>query len=254
MTKCSSEKYRGPVNVATVDLDGDGNSELITAKGSGTAMIKIWSLTGGGRIGGLMDSFSPDLGNAKGASVAGADLNGDGRGELIIGSGRGAPSVVLIAGDTDHDGLVSDETFDSLAPFSASFRGGVKVAAGDSNNTGRTEVIVAMAKGGGTVAVFSDVNSNGVFSDDANGKLEEFTPFGAKYRGGLNLAAGTIDSAGGSGAEILVVKAVGKPSILIFTDSNASGTVSDDPVFDTIPLSGPGYASGVNLAVGAPYD
>jgi len=242
--------YRGGINIATADMDGDGNSELITAKASGTPSIKIWAVTGGGHVGPLLDTITPALGNARGASVAAADLNNDGRDEIVIGSGPGFPPVVLTARDSDRDGLFSDETFDSIAPFAANFRGGVKVAAGNTNNTGGEEVIVAMGRAGGKVAVFSDVNSNAILSDDVAGKLEEFTPFGAKFRGGINVASGPISGAGTGGADIVVVKATGKPSVLIFTDSNASGTVSDDALFDTIPLTGPGYVSGANVGAG----
>jgi hypothetical protein len=228
--------YQGPLFVAAGDFNGDSNDELVTAVGKGAgASVKIWAITGGGTVGQLLDSFTPFAGAGKGVSVAAGDLNGDGKDELIVGAGPGGPSMIAIYHDTDGDGLVSDNNVDTFDP--AFVKGGTKVATGNSDNTLGEEVIVGAWSHGGTVKIFKDVNGNGFISDDLpGGQLEDFTPFGERYRKGVNVAAGTIENAGGAGAEVIVSKVKGKPVITIFTDSNANGRVSDDDPFDTLAL------------------
>jgi subtilisin-like proprotein convertase family protein len=235
------------------DFDGDGNDELIAAKATVKATeVRIYSLTGGGRIGALLEAFVPFVtAKSRGVSVATGDLNADGRDELIVGAGPGDVPHVKIFGDTDSDGLLGDNNTDTFLAFDTKFRGGVKVAAGNTNNVGGDEVVAASGSAGGTIAIFNDANANLVISDDAGGvALETFTPFGAKFRGGLNVAAGMIENAGNNGAEVIVGNATGKPKIVIHTDADNDGKVGADPIFDTLLPAGKGFASGARVAAG----
>jgi hypothetical protein len=62
----------------------DGNDELVTAKGTGTSPeVRIWNVSSGGIITGLIDSILPFSGKERGASVAAGDLDNDGKFELL---------------------------------------------------------------------------------------------------------------------------------------------------------------------------
>jgi hypothetical protein len=66
----------------------------------------------------------------------------------------------------------------------------------------------------------------------------------------LNLSAGSIQSFGSGGAEVMISKPKGQPIIAIFSDINASGTVFDDPIFDTLQPGGTGFGKGATVAAG----
>jgi subtilisin-like proprotein convertase family protein len=243
--------YKGPILVASGDFDGDGNDELVTAKGTGTSPeVRIWNVSGGGIVTGLIDSILPFTGNVRGASVATGDIDNNGKFELIVGAGPGGTPSVKIYGDIDADGTLSDDLLDTFTAFASTFKGGVKVAAGDTNNSGGAEVIAGSWTKGGTVRVFTDTNANKQFSDADSTPLEEGTPLGASYKGGVNLAAGRIENAGGNGADVMIAKPKGQPIVGIFSDTNASGTVFDDPIFDTLRPAGTGFSKGATVAAG----
>lgn len=245
--------YKGAISVAMGDFNGDGNDELVAAKATlKDAEVRIYSVTGGGKIGALLDAFVPFAGTKhRGVSVATGDINGDGRDDLIVGSGPGDRPEVRIFSDTNADGLLSGNNTDTFLAFDSAFRGGVRVAAGNTDNALGEEVIAASWSGGGTVAIFNDANSNLILSDDnAGAAFESFTPFGAKFRSGLNVASGLIENVGGNGAEVIVGNATGKPKVLILTDANADGKVGADPIFDTLLPASKGFASGARVAAG----
>jgi subtilisin-like proprotein convertase family protein len=243
--------YTGGISVAGVDLDGDGNTELVTAKAGGNGMIKIWSVTSGGVVGGLLEKFTPFTSPIKGSNVTGGDVYNDGIDELIVGAGRGGQPIVKVYSDTDHDGLVADNQTDSFVVFAPSFKGGVKVAAGNTNNSAGEELIAATWSLAGKIRIFTDSDSDRAYSDNLpSGQLEEFTPFGAAYVGGLNVASGSISGAGNNGAEVVVGRATAKPKVRIYSDANNNGLVSDDPLFDELKPDPATSGLGANVAAG----
>ncbi|KKR20261.1 MAG: FG-GAP repeat protein [Parcubacteria group bacterium GW2011_GWE2_39_37] len=75
--------YRGGITVAVGDLNGDGRNEIITAPGSGRGpQIKIFNSTGK-----LLGSFfAYDKTSQEGISVNAADINLDGKAEILVNS------------------------------------------------------------------------------------------------------------------------------------------------------------------------
>jgi hypothetical protein len=88
--------FRGGVSVAAGDLNGDGVAELVTGAGpGGSPDVRAWSLAGG-TVTELARFAAYDPLFAGGVSVAVADLDGDGIGELVTGAGRGGGPHVRI--------------------------------------------------------------------------------------------------------------------------------------------------------------
>ncbi|KKW34700.1 MAG: hypothetical protein UY81_C0064G0005 [Candidatus Giovannonibacteria bacterium GW2011_GWA2_53_7] len=124
--------FRGGVNVAIGDLNGDGTNEIIAGAGvGGGPHVRVFNKDGRVINPGF---FAYDPAFRGGVNVAVGDVNGDGIGDIITGPGRGgAPEMRIF----DKDGHRSK----SFMAFSASDRSGVEVLATDFDGDGLFEPI-----------------------------------------------------------------------------------------------------------------
>ncbi|QEL19745.1 beta strand repeat-containing protein [Limnoglobus roseus] len=210
----SSTSFKAPT-LAIGDVNGDGTADLIIANGAGDAPLVtvvdgavLTSLPPGASInlGALQPSqiltqfFAYEETFRGGVNVAVADLNGDGRAEIVVGSGVGGGPVIRVFSITDakgngdpSKGLTVFNNFKPLISFPAyelSFRGGVNVAVGDLNGDGRPEIIAgAGVLGGPRVRIY-----DGAHVLDTLAVLNDFFAYEPSYRGGVLVAAGRYDS------------------------------------------------------------
>ena len=154
--------FRGGVRVAKGDVNGDGVDDIIAAPGPGLAPhVRVFDGVTGAEF---RSFFAFGRGFTKGVFVAAADVDGDGKADIIAGQGKLGSKVRIFSGDTGA------ELFHFFA-FDAAFAGGVRVAAGDVNGDGKADVIV-----GGGMARRKKVRVL-----DATGNHDElfsFLPFG----------------------------------------------------------------------------
>jgi len=127
-------KFTGGVRVAVGDLDGDGLREVVTGAGPGGGPhIRIWK-TDGTVWGGSFFAFSSS--ESGGVSVAVGDVDHDGKGEIIVGSGQGAKPRVRVFSSS---GILKKEISLGTTPLAQ----GVQVAASDIDGDGTAEIIVS---------------------------------------------------------------------------------------------------------------
>ncbi len=147
--------FTGGIFVAAADLDGDGRAEVaVSPDVGGGARVQVFSVVNG--VLSQRDNFfgiaDPDF--RGGARLAAGDVNGDGRGDLVVGAGfGGGPRVAvfdgrfLLANAPSPQRLFGD-FFAFPGPDAVTLRNGVFVAAGDLTGDGRAELIFGGGPGG----------------------------------------------------------------------------------------------------------
>ncbi|NTW22121.1 S8 family serine peptidase [Candidatus Falkowbacteria bacterium] len=141
--------FRGGVNVASGDVDGDGRAEIIVGAGPGGGPhVKI--INGRGQLKGQFMAYKTSF--RGGVNVAVADVDGgtiNRRSEIVTSPGAGMPAEIRIF--TDHAKLLS-----KFSPFAVNFDKGVNLTSADTNQDGLAEIIVGAGPGGGPhVRVFT---------------------------------------------------------------------------------------------------
>lgn len=232
--------FLGGVRVAVGEFDGDpaNGSEIVTGPGPGGGPhVRIFKLNPDLSIseplGGGFMAYTPEF--VGGVYVAGGDIDGDGRDEIIVGAGPGGgPHVRIMTWDITTNGYVEMAGFYA---YDRLFSGGVAVAAGNvvpEDGDQKLEAITAPASGGGPhVRLF---NQNGV-------AVREFMAFEPAYNEGVRIAAGDLDF--DTVDDVIVARAT-RSEVALFADEGARGfTLLRDP-----PRSvyGPNSISGTNVA------
>ncbi|HTK73898.1 MAG TPA: transporter, partial [Gemmataceae bacterium] len=173
-------RFTGGVRVAVGYVNGDQAPDIVTAPGPGGGPhIKVFD----GATGDLLFQFMAyDVNFRGGVYVATGDVNGDGRDDIITGAGAsGGPHVKVFDGATGN--LIY-----SFFAYDPAFRGGVEVAAGDTNADGLADIITGAGPGGGPhVKVFSGANL---------GVLASFIAYDTGFRGGVFVSAGDVNADG----------------------------------------------------------
>ncbi|TSC95867.1 MAG: FG-GAP repeat-containing protein [Parcubacteria group bacterium Athens1014_10] len=222
---------RGGIRVAVGDLEGDGVDEIITGSGpGGTPHIQIFN----GKGERLTPGFWALDGKFKGGVfVAGGDINGDGKDEIIVTAGKGGGAQVM-AYDKDGKVLLNFFAYDQYT-----FRGGISVSKADLNGDGVDEIVTVPEvgtthiqtftgdgkkinpgfyafnqnfKGGGSVAG-GDINGDGkdefvvgvginggsqirILNEKGESLKDDFTAYEKDFIGGVNVGAGDLDGDG----------------------------------------------------------
>jgi len=127
------DDFRGGVNVAVADMNGDGAADLILGTGpSGGPRVRILD---GRTLNPILDRFAYDINFRGGVRVATGDFNKDGIPDLITSTGvGGGPQVVVRDGATF--GVLS-----SFFVFDPDNRNGFFVSSGDVNGDGVADII-----------------------------------------------------------------------------------------------------------------
>lgn len=148
----------GAVYPAVGDIDGDGRAEIVAGLGTGSGgFVEIFDDAAGGyaHVRWLQVNWA-EYNSASGEThPAVADLDGDGRAEIVLGLGTGGKGFVEI-----RDGAPNYEHRGWLEVLSAEYNqlnGATFPAAGDLDDDGRAEIVVGLGAGsGGWIEVFDD--------------------------------------------------------------------------------------------------
>ena len=207
--------FRGEIRVASADVNGDGVVDLIAGAGPGGGpRVRVLS---GVDFQPIADIFAFEPSFTGGVNVASADFNGDGFADIIVGAGNGGgPRILIFDGQTR--GILAD-----LFVYEQSFRGGVRVSAGDFNGDGVPDLITAAGEGGGPrIRVIDGTNLAGL------GTLVDFFAFEQTLRNGVYVGAGDVN--GDSLADVAAGAGPGGgPRVSVFDANTFVTNPANDP-------------------------
>jgi hypothetical protein len=164
--------FSGGVRVGAGDVNGDGFADIITSPGAGGGpQVRVFS---GQTNNELHSFFAYDAGFTGGVFVAAADVNNDGRADIVTGTDASSPGHVKAFSGSDLSLLRSFLAFD------ASFTGGVRVGAGDVDGDGFAEIAAVTGPG---VAINARV-----FDGQTGVQSADFNPYGSAFSGGAFIA------------------------------------------------------------------
>lgn len=227
-TMAFSDDFKGGIDVAAGDVNGDGKDEIIVSQFSnGQAWVKVYKVNREKTI--LANFLAYNFKFEGGCHVASGDVNGDGKDEIITGAGSsGGPQVRVF----DRNGNFTNwQTF----AFDKNFRGGVDISSGDIDNDGRDEIITAQNSfGQAWIKVYKFNKEKTIVSN--------FLAYDPGFEGGANVSFGDINHDGK--VEIITgANAGGGPHVRVFDASGQSKNIN----FFPYPLD---FVGGVNLTTG----
>jgi hypothetical protein len=172
--------FTGGVRVAVADVNGDGVPDLITGAGPGGGPhVQVFdgrTLTN--LIPTVLQSFMAfDPSMTAGVYVAGGDISGTGKSDILVGTGTGVKNEFKVFSGVDGSVL------QDVTPYPAGFQGGVRVAAvADINSDGKADLVTAPGPSGGPQVVFLDGITLTVF--------QNFYAYNSGFLGGVFVGAG----------------------------------------------------------------
>jgi glycosidase len=140
-----SPQFTGGVYVAAGDVNGDGRVDLILGPGSVTSRIRVFHYPGAtfapaNRT--LFDQFDawPTTSPIQGVRVGTGDIDGDGRRDILAGSGPGvAPRVRVFR----YDAANARSQIENVLVYNNTFTQGIWVASADLDLDGKAEIVVS---------------------------------------------------------------------------------------------------------------
>jgi hypothetical protein len=205
-----------PRSTAVVDLNGDGKPDLVVANqcsGDCTAGGTVGVLLGNGD-GTFQTAVAYDSGGYVSTSLAVADVNGDGKPDLLVAT------ACASANNCNDGGTVSvllgngDGTFQPAVAYGSGGWDSFWVAVADVNGDGRPDLLVS----NDCADEACDTTGNvGVLLGNGDGTFQVAVPYGSGGQGAVSLAVADVNGDG-------------KPDLLVANVFGSSGRGSNGTV------------------------
>ena len=215
--------------VVVTDVNGDGKPDLIVANSCGDS----YCLTGSTMavlLGNGDGSFQPPVAYSSGGtawSLKVADVNDDGKLDIIVANANGSVGVLLGNGDG---------TFQPVQTFGAGGQGNYAIVVLDVNGDGKLDVIVSDLCFAGDC---SDQGGVGVLLGNGDGTFQPVVTYPSQGLA-LSAAAGDVNN---DGKPDLVVTNEGSPGTIAVLLGNGDGTFQP-----AVTYTAGGYPSWIAIA------
>ncbi|HUR54053.1 MAG TPA: FG-GAP-like repeat-containing protein, partial [Gemmataceae bacterium] len=188
--------FTGEVRTAVADVNGDGFQDTIVATGPGAA-VRVAVVSGKDNVTLLLNPMDPfgDPNFKGGAFVTAADMDGDGKAEIVVSPDQGGGPRVSVYSVANGTATQRANFFGIDDP---NFRGGARVAVGDINKDGVRDLVVGAGfLGGPRIAIW---NGTSVFGTTPTRLVGDFFGFpgndAVTLRNGAFVAAGDVNGDG----------------------------------------------------------
>jgi hypothetical protein len=229
----------GPSRSLIADLDGDGRPDLIVADNYAGTISIFQNISSNGVL--SADSFGPRIdlvvgpsgGEADAYTIAAADLDGDGR--LDIVAINADHNIVSIFRNISSPGTLTSNSFDTRIdlPGDSAMRG---VAVQDLDGDGRPEIVTGSQTGNG-ISIYKNESSIGSIA---------FAPrvFFHSDSGATTIAIGDID---GDGVPDIAVGNYDAGTISVFRNLGFTGTINSNSFAAPVNFASPANPFGLAL-------
>ena len=204
-----------PNGVAVGDVDGDGKIDIAVSNQTSNDVSVFRNTTTAGTND--ASSFAAQVSFAAGTTPLRptfADLDGDGKLEMVVSSS--ATDQVGVFRNTSTSGTINASTFATRVDYTTG-DGPQKIAAGDLDGDGRSELVVEN-QAGSTVSVFKNNSVSGTINASSFAAKVDFTTGSAP----AGVALGDLD---GDGRPELAVANNGSNSLSVFRNQSDLETV-----------------------------
>lgn len=175
------KNFRGGVNIAIGDVDGNGTKEILTVPARlGGPHVRIFEYRGKRFVPSAL-GFMAFSSSFRGGVQLGSGIFGASRNATILAAplSRGGPLVRSFGRRPNGSYTLLNSGFLAFHP---SFRGGVSLSTGDFDDDGKDEIVTAVRSGDRAIVR--------IFRNDGKRLLYEFTAFPASMKNGVNIATG----------------------------------------------------------------
>ncbi|MFO0797365.1 MAG: VCBS repeat-containing protein [Gemmataceae bacterium] len=205
--------FDGTYRTATGDVNGDGVEDVavVTGPGSSVRWAVIDGRTGNTLLVPPTVAFAGSDSFTGGGFVSIGDLDGDGRGEVVLTPDQGGGARVTIFSVYNVGARVRANYLGINDP---NFRGGARTALGDVNGDGRADLLVAAGfQGGPRVALYDGAK---VFTAGLVRLTSDFFAFDPSLRNGVFASIGDVDG-DGYGDLVLGAGSGGAPAVRVLS-------------------------------------